>query len=363
MKYGKKHLRTILALGLAVVTLAGCGGKKEDASADGAFDYSALIDENGHWKDIKAADYVTSFDYKQIEVPADTHTVKEEDLQTQIDSLVSQYDTVNEITDREVKDGDTLNIDYVGSVDGVEFENGSTNGQGATVTIGETNFIDGFLPQLVGHKPGESFDINVTFPDPYENNPDLAGKDAVFAITINHIEETVPAVVTDEFVKEKFAEQYGWNTIEEMKKGLSDQLQKNAIRGYIQNYMVENAAFSSVPEDVINYQADVAEQYYILMASQYGMEVNDLLSTMGVESFDQLKEQNKEDNEKSAKFYLAAQYVAEQENIEATDDETKEMVGAESFDQYEEMYGMPYMKLNALVEKVVNFLIETAVLA
>ena len=103
---------------------------------------------------------------------------------------MSSHTYTNEVTDRAVKDGDTLNIDYVGTVDGVAFEGGSTDGKGTQVTIGVTSYIDDFLEQLIGHRPGETFDIEVTFPDPYENNPDLAGKDAVFTVTVNHIVET-----------------------------------------------------------------------------------------------------------------------------------------------------------------------------
>ena len=91
------------------------------------------------------------------------------------------------ITDRAIEDGDKVNIDYVGSVDGVEFEGGNTNGAGTEVTAGGTDYIDDFLTQIIGHMPGETFDVNVTFPDEYPNNPDLAGKDAVFVTTINYI--------------------------------------------------------------------------------------------------------------------------------------------------------------------------------
>lgn len=123
-------------------------------------------------------------------------------MQSQIDKTLSSYTKTNQITDenRLIEDGDTVNIDYVGSVDGVEFEGGSTDGKGATVTIGVTNFIDGFLDQLIGHAPGENFDINVTFPDPYTNNTDLSGKDAVFNITINYIEEKITPEFDDDFI-------------------------------------------------------------------------------------------------------------------------------------------------------------------
>ena len=94
-----------------------------------------------------------------------------------------------------------MNIDYSGSIDGEKFDGGTASSQ--SVQAGSAQFIDDFLTQIIGHTPGETFDVEVTFPDPYENNPDLAGKDAVFEVTINYIEgEDVTPEFSDDFVKE-----------------------------------------------------------------------------------------------------------------------------------------------------------------
>lgn len=85
-----------------------------------------------------------------------------------------------------VEDGDTVNIDYVGSVDGVEFDGGSTNGQGTDLTIGSGLYIDNFEEQLIGSHPGDTVEVNVTFPDDYSSE-DLQGQDALFEVTINGI--------------------------------------------------------------------------------------------------------------------------------------------------------------------------------
>ena len=86
-----------------------------------------------------------------------------------------------------VEDGDTVNIDYVGSVDGVEFEGGNTQGQGTDLVIGSGSYIDDFEDQLIGAHPGDQVKVTVTFPDPYQNNTDLSGKEAVFEVTVNGI--------------------------------------------------------------------------------------------------------------------------------------------------------------------------------
>lgn len=97
-------------------------------------------------------------------------------------------DLTLDMTDgRVVEDGDIVNIDYVGKVDGVAFEGGDTKGRGADLWIGSNEYIDGFEEAIIGHAVGETFDLVVTFPDPYKNNPDLAGKEAVFTTTINGV--------------------------------------------------------------------------------------------------------------------------------------------------------------------------------
>ena len=91
-----------------------------------------------------------------------------------------------EDTSLTVANGDTVNIDYVGTVDGVEFDGGSTNGTGTDLVIGSGSYIDDFEDQLIGAHPGDEVQVEVTFPDDY-GSQDLAGKDAVFAVTINGI--------------------------------------------------------------------------------------------------------------------------------------------------------------------------------
>lgn len=120
----------------------------------------------------------------------DTSTGSSTDTDTTADDNTDNnsagYSTDASLT---VEDGDTVNIDYVGSVDGVEFEGGSTQGQGTDLVIGSGSYIDDFEEQLIGAHPGDEVDVYATFPDPYNNNPDLSGKEALFEVTINGIYE------------------------------------------------------------------------------------------------------------------------------------------------------------------------------
>lgn len=114
----------------------------------------------------------------------DTDTTADNGTDTDNDS--AGYSTDASLT---IEVGDTVNIDYVGSVDGVEFEGGSTQGQGTDLVIGSGSYIDDFEEQLIGAHPGDEVDVYATFPDPYNNNPDLSGKEALFEVTINGIYE------------------------------------------------------------------------------------------------------------------------------------------------------------------------------
>ena len=102
------------------------------------------------------------------------------------ESDTSGTSTLSTDTSLTVEDGDTVNIDYVGSIDGVEFDGGSTNGQGTDLTIGSGLYIDDFEEQLIGSHPGDAVEVNVTFPDDYSSE-DLQGQDALFEVTINGI--------------------------------------------------------------------------------------------------------------------------------------------------------------------------------
>lgn len=113
----------------------------------------------------------------------DTTTSDSTDTESADDSSASTLDTTEGL---EAKDGDTVNIDYTGYLDGEAFDGGSTDGAGADLELGSDTYIDGFEDGIVGHKVGETFDLNLTFPENYGNS-DLAGKDVVFTVTLNGI--------------------------------------------------------------------------------------------------------------------------------------------------------------------------------
>ncbi len=137
---------------------------------------------------VRNAESEDSQEAETTESTSDTgsENTSSEDGSAEEDSQESGSSTLSADTSLTVKDGDTVNIDYVGSIDGVEFDGGSTNGQGTDLTIGSGLYIDDFEEQLIGSHPGDTVDVNVTFPEDY-NAEDLRGKDALFVVTINGI--------------------------------------------------------------------------------------------------------------------------------------------------------------------------------
>lgn len=363
MKYRKKPLCILLALTLLLVPLAGCASGQGDTAA---FSYSGGLDKNGFWEGITAGDSVELFDYESITIPGDVHTIPEEDVQSEVDGILAYYTATKQVTNRAVEDGDTVSIDYVGSIDGVEFSGGNTGGAGAEVTIGVTNYIDDFLEQLIGHMPGETFDVEVTFPEDY-GKEELNGKDAVFVTTVNYIAEETESELSDAFVAENLSESYGWTTVDEMTAGIRTDLQNAAISTYIQEYLANDVTVSAVPEQLLEYQENSMVHYYEQAAASSEMELADYLTTyMGVSSVDELVESNADYNAEAARFHLVVQAIAEDAGITVGDEDVAayfvEQYGVDDYAEYEEQFGLPYLKQNVLSRMVMDYLIDHATL-
>ena len=326
------------------------------------FDYSEGIDEDGHWSGVRALDYVTlPADYASIQAPASSVVPSDDDVQTQMDSIMSNYSTTEQVTDQEVADGDTINIDYVGKIDGVEFDGGSTDGNGTTVTIGTTQYIDDFLEQLIGHKPGETFDIEVTFPDDYGVD-DLNGKDATFTVTINYIQKTTTPELTDDWVAENLKDTYGWSTVEEMRAGVKEDLQYSNLATYVQDYVLNNSTVTEVPQAIIDYQGQQYLYQYQTYATTYGTTLSALLQMYtGASTTEEFLTNNADALESAARSYLIFQAIMEDAGITETDEEYEayvESATSSDVETVEATYGKNYLMLRALLQKTGDYLID-----
>ena len=245
------------------------------------FNYSDGFDENGYLKGVTAADYVTlPDDYAAIAIDAALGEVDEQDVTDYINSnILANFATVNQITDRAAADGDTVNIDYVGTIDGVAFEGGDTQGQGTDLELGSGAYIDGFEEQIVGHTPGETFDVNVTFPEDY-GNADVAGKDAVFSTTLNYISETVLPELTDEWVQANLTDAMGFADVSELNAFVSNQISLSNQSGDVYSALYAKASFAGeLPESAVNYYRDVLLFGVRNYAQSYGTTMTSIVNS------------------------------------------------------------------------------------
>lgn len=327
-------------------------------------DYKTGLTPDGYLENVTAGDFVTLFDHENVDIPVMVHMVPDSSVQAELDSIVSYFTTTEANMDKAVENGDVVNIDYVGSIDGVEFDGGNTGGAGTEVTIGVTSYIDDFLEQLIGHMPGETIDVNVTFPEDYQAT-ELAGKDALFVTTINHINVSVVPELTDEFVAENLNEIDGWTTVAEMTDGIAEEIQKLAIQDYIQNELIGMVEIAEVPEAAYLYQKSIMLNYYNGVANQYGLPLDTFLEeNTEWASQDELVVAYEEQLQEIAKYALVLQAVAEEADITVTEEDLKayflEFNGSEDYSEMEEMYGIEYLKYTILQEAVIEYLTDNA---
>lgn len=237
-------------------------------------DSNAGLTADGKIDGIDALSLVTLADYENISVPAGEVAVTDEEIDSKIDSTLSAHSEYSEDADLVIADGDKVNIDYVGTVDGVEFEGGNSGGTGYELTIGSGSFVDDFEEQLIGHKPGEEVTVNVTFPDNYSE--ELGGKEASFAVTINSI--MVTPELTDEFVADNLAEE-GVSTVAEYRAKVENDYYEEHLEEYLSDYVLDNSTVNSYPKAYLNtvksltkFEDENMMNYYNQIYASYGME-------------------------------------------------------------------------------------------
>ena len=263
-------------------------------------------------------------EYKGITFKKNEYNVKDEEIEEEIKRLQERNSRMVEVTDRAVEDGDTVTIDYSGSVDGVKFEGGTAEKQ--TLVIGSKTFIPGFEEQVVGMNIGEEKDINVKFPEEYHAE-NLKGKDAVFAIKLHEIKKKELPEVNDDFIKEAI----GSESVEAYKKETKERLEKqNADRAEreledeIVKKITENADVD-ICDALVDNQVDRMVQEMSYRLSYQGLKLEDYLKYMG-KSMDEFKKGYEEQAKEIVKSQLVIDKLIEKEEIQATDEDVEKRV-------------------------------------
>ncbi len=323
---------------------------------------------------LKASNFVEPCDYSAIPVEESAPSVSDDYVNYVVQYQLSSSATTEEITDRDdVEDGDIVNIDYVGKKDGEEFDGGSATGY--DLTIGSGSFIDGFEDGLIGRKVGETVDLDLTFPEDYSNS-DLAGQSVVFTVTINKIQQKVTPELTDDWVVSQDIS--GVSNVEEYNDYVYDQLMQQAQSSYdsdvqskVAQYMVENSTYTQdPPQKMIDRLVESAKTYYTNYATQYGMELDDFLTTfLGADEDD--PEQVLTDNATdSAKELLVMKAIADKEGLNPSRTEFNTQLssyaaqaGYSSVDEFKKSEDAESVRESLMLQNVLEFLQKNAVVS
>lgn len=332
--------KQIVALGVAAVmavSLAACGGSAGSGEI--------IL---GQYKGIRVGQSVKD-------------QVTEELIQQNAETSLKEYGTLVD-TGKPAEKGNTINMDYVGYVDGEAFSGGSAAKQ--SVVLGSSGYISGFDDQIVGHSAGETFDIHVTFPENYGRD-ELDGKDATFSITLNSVQELQLPELTDEFVAENFGKLYPVNTVDEFYDYIEQQLIYYVVEEAITKDLLASCEVTEWPEGKVDELYDDTMDYYTqTLYSKYKVTLETYYTTLGYteETFTALVRSSCED---TVKTQMMAQKIADIEKIEVSDEEyqTAALQIADSYDmstveEAEKEFSKDEMMSSILQDKVFNWIVD-----
>lgn len=332
----KKKLLLLATSVCAIGLLAGCS-----SASKGTYD-----------------DYITLGEYKGLDLTLIKTEITDDMVDEEIDYFLEDNATYTEITDRAAEENDTVNIDYSGTIDGAEFEDGSA--EDFDLVIGEGYLLEDLEAGIVGMTAGETKEISVTFPEDYYDET-VAGKDAVFSVTLNKISvEEIPEY-TDEFV----ASVTDYSTTAEFEEALRSELYTSTESDNLSTagmdaltMVVENTTFDGYPQelyDACKEENDAMNQMY---AEMFGLDVSE---------FEDDEESTKSLIEDMVYQKMVCTAIAEKENIEVSEEEYQQylednydLYGYESTEEYEESETKESIMDEILTEQVQNFLVENA---
>lgn len=303
MKIRNKIVYGAISVLLAAGLLAGCGSEEDLPLSQ-----------------LKTEKYVTLGDYKNLTVSVTQP--KANDAYTEQVMLAVYIESISAdnggITDRAVAVGDTVNIDYVGKMDGVPFANGSD--AGALLTIGSGQFIEGFEDGLIDVMPGDTVDLEMSFPDPYYNNLDLSGQPVVFTVTVNFILPIVESIedMQDEVVPAIEIE--GVTTVEELHQYVYeylDELYTVSVEGAVIDAFLAQCVFKSLPEHLLEQSREDLNTNLLNAMAEAGVTPDEFALYNGMTISDYVETYASD----GVKQRLAFQAVANKEGLNVDDEE------------------------------------------
>ena len=357
----KKIVAVSMVMAMMLATACGKENSKETTTEVAVSEEAQIVGQFcGVDLTYDPSEYLTLPDYTQIEVTEYEPT--EDEVETQLLKYVSSWTHNEEVEKDTVEDGDIVLIDYVGSVDGVEFEGGTASDY--ELEIGSNAFIDGFESSLIGAKNKEKTTITVTFPDEYSRNPDLQGKEAQFEVNIKGIYKEVSYDMDDASV----AENTEYSTVDEYAAVIKEEMKRNYVANMAWQVLFEKCQFSEVPTVAVQgYKVSIKKQFEQNLLL-YGMTMDSYLESYGYtqEEFDAEMEATATDYVKQDILLLC---LAMDNNISISDEEMttwgNENYASLGYGSAEELFAYmdtTNLKLYIISEKVLDIMEERAVI-
>lgn len=306
--------------------------------------------------------------YKGIEVEKKEYNVTDEDVENELEILRNRNARIIDVTDRPVKRGDIVTIDFKGFIDDKEFEGGSA--ENYKLEIGSGRFIPGFEEQLIGATIGNEVNVDVTFPEDYRSE-ELAGKPALFKVTVKEIKEKELLPLDDEFAKDVSE----FDTLEELKADIkrkkleeAERMAKNEYENDLIKKVVQNAKVD-IPEVMIDNQIESMIRDFDYQLRFQGLDLDSYMKYMNI-SYEEMKQSYKEAAEDRVKTQLVMEAITKAENIEVTEEELEAEVEktAKQYNQDVEKFrkslrerDIEYIREGLQLQKTIDFLVEHSV--
>jgi trigger factor len=306
--------------------------------------------------------------YKGIEAEKKEYNVTDEEVDKEIEIMRDKNARLVEVSDRPVKNGDIIIIDFKGFVDDKQFEGGTS--ENFNLEVGSGQFIPGFEDQLVGAELGKEIDVNVQFPKEY-NSEELAGKPALFKVTVKEIKEKQLVELDDEFAKDVSE----FDTLDELKADIRKKkeeqckrLEKQQYEDEVINKVVENATVD-IPEVMVDAQVNIMLRDFDYQLRYQGLNLEAYLKYMNMD-IDKLKESYRDVAKSRVKSQLVLEKVAEAEGIAATEEDLNAEIEktAKHYNQDLEKFKktlkedeITYIKDGIVIQKAIDFLVDNSV--
>ncbi len=287
---------------------------------------------------------VTVEDYAGIEIHKEPVVVSEGDIDREIEQVRERNSRTVTVEDRAAKDGDITEIDFEGFVDGVAFDGGK--GENFQLTLGSGQFIPGFEEKIIGHKTGEEFEIDVTFPEDYSAE-ELKGKAAVFKIKLHEIKEKQLPEVDDEFVKDVSEFDTLAEYREDLKKSLLKRREDAADRD-VDNQLAEaliGKVQVELPQEMVDNEIDESINSFAYQLQSQGLKLETYLQYTGMTT-DDLRQQYSERSVQQLKLRLGLEKISQLEGIEPTEEELEA-----EYKTLADQYGMPVENIRNVVRE------------